>query len=106
MPKLRGLWLVCLLFSVSLRAGQMYGSVIENGRALPNANIRITCQGVSADTVTGRDGSFRVNVAPEGRCTFTLTQFSASATVFSFAKPMQYDFELRRQGGNAQLLIR
>jgi len=84
----------------------MYGSVIENGRALPNASIQITCPTGSASTVTASDGSFRVNVAVEGRCTFTLTQYGASAAVFSYAKPVQYDFELRRQGGSAQLVIR
>jgi|SRR5262245_4784223 len=106
MPKPRGLWLLCVLFPVSVSAGQMYGSVIENGRALPNASIQITCPTGSASTVTASDGSFRVNVAVEGRCTFTLTQYGASAAVFSYAKPVQYDFELRRQGGSAQLVIR
>jgi hypothetical protein len=107
MRRLRRLWLVCVLVPVSVQAGQIYGSVIENGRALPNAAIRINCQaGGSAESQTAGDGSFRVNVAGEGRCTFTLTQYGASATVFSNVRPTQYDFELRRQGGTAQLLIR
>ena len=100
------LWLMFILFPASLHAGHIYGSVIENGRPLANAQIQISCPGGSASAQTASDGSFRVNVGAEGRCTFVLTQYGASAGIFSYAKPTQYDFELRRQGGGVQLIIR
>lgn len=106
MRRLWALWAMFVLFPVSVHAGQIYGTVIENGRPLANAFIQISCQSASAKAQTASDGSFRLNIAAEGRCTFVLTQYAASAAIFAHAKPTQYDFELRRQGGGAQLLIR
>lgn len=100
------LWIAALVLPYCLRAGQMYGSIVEGGRPVPGAAIRVDCPRGSGGGTTESDGTFRINVAPEGRCTFTLTQYGASAVVFSYARPTQYDFELRRQGGSAQLIIR
>lgn len=96
-----------LVFPLCLQAGQMYGSIVEAGRPVAGASIRVECANAPGGTgVTAGDGTFRFNVVGEGRCTFILTQFGASAIVFSYPRPTQYDFELRRQSGGAQLIIR
>jgi hypothetical protein len=98
--------IAALVLPALLRAGLMYGSIVEAGRPVAGATIRVDCPSGSGGGVTAADGTFRFNVVPEGRCTFTLPQYGASAVAFSYARPTQYDFELRRQGGRAELIIR
>ncbi len=100
------LGIAALILPAFLHAGVMYGSIVENGRPVAGVAIQVACPGGSGGGATAGDGTFRFSVAPEGRCTFTLPQFGASAVVFSYARPTQYDFELRRQGGRAELVIR
>src|SRR5437870_3651397 len=86
---------IALGLPLSLQAGQMYGSIVEGGRAVAGASIRVECPGApGGGGVTAGDGTFRFNVAGEGRCTFILTQYGASAIVFSYPRPTQYDFEV------------
>lgn len=94
------------LWTASAWAGQMYGSVSEGGRGVGAARIEIDCAGNVTPGETASDGSYRVNVPQEGRCTFTviLQQRRASIVVFSYPNPAKYDFELvRRPDGNLEL---
>jgi hypothetical protein len=108
MRKLRALWIGSMLLPACLKAGLIYGSVIKQGRAVPNTHIKIQCPGGSAEGDTAGDGSYRIQVSAEGRCTLSLPSYSgASVIVPSYAKPAQYDLELvPSQGGSYDLRIR
>ena len=96
---------VAVLCPAFLRAGPMSGSIFFNGNALRRAPISIACPGGSASGSTLDDGSYRINVSPEGRCTFTVTGpgFQASAVVFSYPTAAQYDFVVVRVGNGYEL---
>ncbi|MEO8052625.1 MAG: hypothetical protein ABI833_19635 [Acidobacteriota bacterium] len=97
-----------LLLPACLQAGPMYGSVTQSGRGVPNVHIKVVCPGGAEETDTIGDGSFRITVGPDGRCSFTLPAYrGASATVFSYAKPTHYNFELLpRPGGRYELQVK
>jgi hypothetical protein len=93
-----------ILFSAVLQAGQIYGSIILDGKGLAKASIEITCQGSVTTGVTSADGAYRIDVPQQGQCTLALTGYGrASAVVFSYANPSQYDFELVNINGTYQL---
>ena len=86
-----------LLAPVVLRAGQIYGTIVSDGQPLKGASIEIQCGKEPVVTgSTGGDGAYRVNVTPEGQCTFALPTFEGrpSATVFSGPNPASYNFDL------------
>jgi len=94
------------LWTVAAWAGQMYGSVSEGGKGVGGAGIEIDCAGKKTPGETASDGSYRVTVPQEGRCTFTviIQERRASIVVFSYPNPAQYDFEVvRRPDGNLEL---
>src|SRR5215813_2463546 len=98
MQKLRALWIGSMLLPACLKAGLIYGSVIKQGKAVPNTHIKIQCPGGSAEGDTAGDGSYRIQVSAEGRCTLSLP---------SYSKPAQYDLELvPSQRGSYDLRIR
>lgn len=99
----------CLGFALcpaSLGAGQIFGSLTSRGAVVARAVITIRCArpftGVTAD-----DGSYRINVADEGRCTITVNDGrfpgSPSNVVFSYPNPSKFDFELVPNGGGFEL---
>ena len=85
-----------LLFPSSLFAGQIYGSVISGGKGLARAAIKINCGNAVAEGTTAPDGSYRIAVAQQGQCTFTLPGYAGppSAVIFSNPNPAAYSFEL------------
>jgi hypothetical protein len=109
MRRVKYLWLaIALLFPAVVRAAQVYGSVIsEGGGGVSNATIEITCGGaVAATGVTAADGSYRINVGPQGQCNFALPTYKGrpSAVIFSGPNPSAYNFELvHRSDGDYEL---
>lgn len=93
---------IVLLPSV-LHAGQIYGSVVQAGKGLANRAIEIKCQDKVTTGATAADGAYRIDVPQEGQCTLTLKEYGASAVVFSYPNPSQYDFELVNTNGTYQL---
>lgn len=97
---------IVLLFPALLQAGQIYGSVSSSGAGVGGAVIEISCGAVNTPGTTARDGSYRINVPPQGQCRLTLTGYAGAPSyiVFSYANPSQYDFELvRRPDGTYEL---
>jgi hypothetical protein len=97
---------IVLLFPAVLYAGQIYGNVTSAGRGVSQAVVEINCAGVITKGATAADGSYRINVPPQGQCTLTLSGYTGapSAVVFSYPNPSQYDFDLARRGdGNYEL---
>jgi hypothetical protein len=93
--------LLVLLGTVVLNAGQIYGTIVSEGKGIPSANVEIKCG--TADPVTGStagDGAYRINVTTQGQCTLTLPTYMGrpSASVFSSPNPALYNFDLVKLG--------
>lgn len=100
MKAIKGLCVSLVLFAPAvLSAGQIYGTIVLDGKPVKDASIEIQC-GKDAPVTgsTAGDGAYRVNVPQEGQCTFALPAFEGrpSATVFSSPNPASYNFELAK----------
>jgi len=98
---MRFLWF-CVLSVVcglpALTAGQVYGTLRDaNGKGIGGVKIVIVSPAkVSYEGQTSPDGSYQIFVKEAGRCEFQ-AQFAgkaSTASVFSYADPAKYDFEL------------
>lgn len=97
MKPLAPLFLFALLFSAVVSAGQIYGTIVLDGQGLKSAAIEIQCGKDAAITgTTAADGSYRINVSPQGQCTLTLPGYEGrpSAAIFSGPNPAAYNYEL------------
>jgi hypothetical protein len=93
--------MLALLTPAVLEAGQIYGTIVSEGKGIASANVEIKCG--TADAVTGAtaaDGAYRINVTPQGQCTLTLPGYTGrpSASVFSGPNPAAYNFDLVKLG--------
>jgi len=91
------------------QGGQIYGSLTSAGKAAAGAAITVSCAGAESKTATGPDGTYRVTIPQQGRCTVSLPGFAGtpSVVVFSLDKPALYDLEAsKRPDGNYDLKIR
>ena len=94
-----------LLVPAALYAGQVYGSIVMDGKGVGGASIEIQC-GADAPTTgtTGADGAYRINVPQQGQCTLTLPSHGkASAMIFSGPNPSAFNFELVKSGDKFEL---
>ena len=107
---LKGAWFALAALCASPAfAGQIYGSIVSQGKPLAKADILITCAGEETHGATIEDGTFKITVAKSGRCTLSLPMVAGkpSAMIFSVAKPAMYDFDLAKDAGGAfELKIR
>jgi hypothetical protein len=93
--------MLALFGSAVLDAGQIYGTIVSEGKGLASANVEIKCG--AADAVTGStaaDGAYRINVSQQGQCTLTLPGVSGrpSTAIFSSPNPTLYNFDLVKLG--------
>ena len=59
--------LVALIFTAVVDAGQIYGTIVSDGKGVASASIEIKCG--TAESVTGStaaDGAYRINVRHKG----------------------------------------
>ena len=92
---------VCLVIALAVPslvyAGQVYGTIVMDGKGVGGASVEITCGSAAAVTgTTAADGAYRINVEPQGQCTLVLPGHAGkpSAMVFSSPNPALYNFEL------------
>ena len=93
--------LVALIFTAVVDAGQVYGTIVSEGKGVASASVEIKCG--TAEPVTGStaaDGAYRINVTTQGQCTLTLPTYMGrpSASVFSSPNPALYNFDLVKLG--------
>ena len=96
-PLSAGVVVLTLLFSAAVSAGQIYGTIVQDGQGLKSAAIEIQCGKEAAVTgTTAADGSYRMNVSQQGQCTLTLPSYEGrpSAAIFSGPNPAAYNYEL------------
>lgn len=94
-----------LLIPAVAFAGQVYGTIVMDGKAVGGASIEIVCgSDAPATGTTGADGSYRINVPQQGQCTLTLPSHGkASAMIFSSPNPSAFNFELVKAGDKYEL---
>jgi len=93
-----------LLVPAAVYAGQVYGTIVMDGKGVGGANIEIQCGNDMTTGTTGADGSYRINVAQQGQCTFSLPSHGkASAMIFSGPNPSAFNFELVKAGDKYEL---
>ena len=106
---MRRLWfplLLLVLLECTATAGQIYGSLRENGRGVGGVRIEIARQGQAPiPAATGPDGGYNVAVPGSGRCVLRVYYKNAvaMAEVSSYADPVKYDFDLVFQNGGYTL---
>lgn len=89
-----------------LTCGPLYGVILFNSQALRGAAISVDCPGAPPATgSTLDDGSYRVSVPRQGRCTFTVKNntFQARAEVVSLQDAAQYNFVVVAANGGYEL---
>jgi hypothetical protein len=85
-------------------AGQVYGTIVMDGKGVGGANIEIQCGNDMTTGSTGADGSYRINVPQQGQCTLSLPSHGkASAMIFSGPNPSAFNFELVKSGDKFEL---
>lgn len=102
-----------LLLSVSVSAGQIYGTLKEDGRPVPeNLEIEVNCNGQQTKGRTDSYGAYSLKVG-NGKCEFKLYykgwkgqngeyQFP-TVVIYSSNNPLRYDFELVPVNGKYEL---
>ena len=101
---------ICLAAAVAIpsvvHAGQVYGTIVMDGKAVGGTNVEITCGSDPASKgTTAADGAYRINVPQQGQCTLVLPDQAGkpSAMVFSSPNPALYNFELVKAGNGYEL---
>jgi hypothetical protein len=100
-------WLAIVVAIPSIvDAGQVYGTIVMDGKGVGGANVEISCGSDPAvKGTTAADGAYRINVPQQGQCTMVLPAQTGkpSATVFSSPNPALYNFELVKAGNGYEL---
>lgn len=101
--------LACITLCCTLPAwaGEIYGTLFENGKSLSSeARVEITLGGKVYPGTSGRDGSYRLFIPDKGRGELKIYIGNQNATikVFSSDNSVRYDLSLQRQGGKLMLL--
>jgi len=101
------IWLAIVVAIPSIvHAGQVYGTIVMDGKGVGGANVEISCGSDPAvKGTTAADGAYRINVPQQGQCTLVMPAHAGkpSATVFSSPNPALYNFELVKAGNGYEL---
>ena len=106
---MRAITYVCLALAMAIpsvvHAGQVYGTIVMDGKGVGGANVEISCGSDPAvKATTAADGAYRINVPQQGQCTLSLPSHGkASAMIFSSPNPSSFNFELVKAGDKYEL---
>ena len=95
-------FLALLLFAVPGLAAQISGTLRYGNQPVPNVKVVVSCPGNPAhEAQTDASGVYRLNIPETGRCTLQVSYSGQlpSASIYSFAGPTSYDFDLVQQNG-------
>jgi hypothetical protein len=99
--------IVLILLAVQAAfAGNVYGSVTENGKPVAQGvKLEVTCGGNKYNTETDANGTFKLFVKDQGKCALVVAYQGQSPTmdINSFEGPVQYDLILEKQGAQYTL---
>ena len=99
--------MLTLVLSLPAYAGQIYGSLKEDGRPVANATFDVFCPQGSFRGVTDGYGAYSINVG-KGKCTFRLyyRNQQPSLDIYSYDSPLRYDFDVVSGNGGLALVRR
>ena len=88
--------LLMLSFGGAVSAGQVYGTIVQNGQPLRRAPVELRCSGETASDVTDDDGVYRLFVRATGSCQFVVEPKgrNVAAAIYSYDRPTGYNFDL------------
>lgn len=107
MKKPLNIIMLTLVLTWPVYAGQIYGSLKEDGRPVANATFDVFCPQGSFRGVTDGYGAYSINVG-KGKCTFRLYYRSQqpSLDIYSYDSPLRYDFDVVNANGTLTLVRR
>src|SRR5260370_32028588 len=106
MKKLLPLAARCFGAASTAGAGEVFGTISENGNALAaGATLKLECGEASGQGSTDPFGSYSIRTASTGDCRLILTYKGASPSVkvTLFEKPTRYDLVVKEEAGRATL---
>src|SRR5437773_11468041 len=95
------LLLLSLAFASAALAGNVYGTITENGKlVMAGSKIDVTCAANKYNAETDANGAFKVFVKDQGKCEFKLAYQgqTPSFEINSFEGSVQYDLVLEKKG--------
>jgi hypothetical protein len=97
-----------LLVSVAASAGEIYGTISQDGKPVVGRAVRITCEAATDDKATDSQGAYRVFVSATGSCKLSLPGLPGppEATVQSYSSAQRYNFELVKSADGKPALRR
>jgi len=93
---------LCIGLASAAHAGELFGTVSENGRPLPQGTtLKLDCGGASASGSTDQFGSYRIQLNASGECSLSIAHkgSSPSLKVTLFDKPTRYDLVVKDEAG-------
>ena len=89
---MRPITYVCLAIALAIpsvaHAGQVYGTIVLDGKGVGGANVAITSGSAAAVTgTTAADGAYRINVEPQGQGTLVLPDHDGKPSVMVVWSP-------------------
>jgi hypothetical protein len=106
MKKLLPLAALCFAAASAAQAGEVFGTISENGKPLAaGATLKLECGEASGQGATDQFGSYSIRTASSGDCRLILTYKGASPSVkvTLFEKPTRYDLVVKEEGGKVTL---
>lgn len=97
------LFLLCPAFAV---AGEIYGSITEGEKSIgPGVKVDIVFEGKTLSAETDKNGSYRLYIQGQGKCTLTVhyKQQSPSIEISSYEGSVRYDLILEMKDGRYSL---
>ncbi len=106
MKPLPVLLLTLALVPGAATAGEIYGTIKENGNLMKEGvKVAVACGEKSAAAETDKNGAYRLFAAGEGKCTLTVKvgSESPSAVIHSYADSARYNLVLEKKDGKYTL---
>lgn len=106
MMKMLSIGVLCLSLASAAAAGEIHGTVSENGKPLPQGvTIKLDCGNASASATTDQFGSYSLKTASAGDCQLTLDYKGSnpSLKVTVYDKPSRYDLVVKEESGKLTL---
>jgi hypothetical protein len=98
--------LVLLLAAPSVLAGEVFGTITDGNKPVPQGvKVEIAASGKVDTTETDKFGSYRIILKEKGKCTLTvhMKDQSASHELFSYDKSTRYDWIIETIDGKLSL---
>ena len=93
--------MITLVFASVAVAGNVYGSITENGKPVgQGVKLEVSCGANKYNAETDANGTFKLFVKDQGKCTLKVGYQgqTPSFEINSFEGSVQYDLVLEKQG--------